>query len=436
MERRTFLNLAAGALALGAAGVPRAAWARRGTDKPVKGNGKARDLPAETHGGPLALPKWPHGPTSAAASAMLMFRGNPAHTFYGTGPVPREKPSIQWKHRMNDFETLYYGEPFTWRGTGWTGQCVVYAGYVWIGSQGRDLYCFEAATGTLRWRFRASRMFKGSACLWDNKLYIGNVDDWLRCFDAATGEVLWRLNTGYDLDSSPCVVDGRLYIAGENGHARCLDPHTGEKIWKSFVGGIDRGKKTGSYGSETSPAVVDGEYYCATYDGELWSLSAADGKRRWMSKTGDDTDGSPVVAGSRVFVAAEDKAPYCYAFSRETGEELWRHKGRGGYWSTPAVVGEDLFIGSAGGQFDCLDTATGKERWSVKLGNGTWGSAAVVDGVVVIGDMGGKLHALDAKTGKELWVANIGGRIHSTPVIVDGRIFIGSTDGWFMALGA
>jgi hypothetical protein len=252
----------------------RVAHAKRGSDDPRPG--KKNDGPEEMNG-TVTLPPWPHGKTSSATDAMLMFRGNPSHTFYGTGPIPADKPKILWKHRMEDFDTLYYGEPFVWRGTGWTGQALVYGGYVWIGSQGRSLYCFEADSGKVMWRYAAPRQIKGSGCLWDNKLYIGCVDDWLRCYDAATGKVIWRLDTGYDLDSSPSVVDGKLYIARENGNARCLDPLTGKKIWRTFVGGINRGKKTGSYGSETSPSVVDGEYYTATYDGELFCLDAATG---------------------------------------------------------------------------------------------------------------------------------------------------------------
>lgn len=431
MHRRSFLTAALGA-ALAAPLVGSRAFAR-GDDKPRVGKGK-NDEPAEVNG-KVTLPAWPHGGTSTAKDAMLMFRGDPTHTFYGSGEIPGSKPEVLWKHRMEDFPSLYYGEPFVWKGTGWTGQAVAYAGHVWIGSQGRNLYCFEAKTGTLKWRYQASRQFKGSSCLWDNKLYIGNVDDWLRCFDAATGKVLWRLNTGYDLDSSPCVVDGRLYIAGENGNVRCLDPHTGEKHWKAFVGGINRGKKTGSYGSETSPAVVGDEVYAATYDGELFCLDKATGKKRWMSKTGDDTDSSPVVSGELVYAAAQDKSPYLYAFKRQDGAEVWKHKGKGGYWGTPAVVGDRLFIGAAGGKLDCLDKKTGKVLWGKALGHGTWSSPTVVGDKLVIGDMGGTLHCVAVDDGRELWTMKLGGRIHSTAIVYEGRLFVGTTDGSFFGIG-
>ncbi len=431
MQRRQFL-IGLGAAAVAAPMLSKVAHGKRGSDDPKAGSKK--EVATESNL-TVKLPAWTHGASSTATNAMLMFRGNPSHTFYGTGPIPTTKPKILWKHRMIDFPSLYYGEPFVWRGTGWTGQAMVYGGYVWVGSQGKSLYCFEAATGKVAWRHEFSRQIKGSGCLWDGKIYIGCVDDWLRCLDAATGAVIWKLNSGYDLDSSPSIVDGKLYIAGENGNARCLDPLTGKKIWKTFVGGIDRGKKTGSYGSETSPAVVDGEYYTATYDGELFCLDAATGEKRWVAKTGDDTDGSPVVAGELVYVAAEDKSPYVYAFRRKDGSEVWKHKGKGGYWATPAVVGDVLYIGSAGGKLDALDRKTGAVKWTYQLGIGTWGSAAVVDGKVLVGDMEGTFHCVDAASGKGLWTMKLGGRLHSSPAVIDGKIYIGSTDGFFHCIG-
>lgn len=438
MHRRRFLLATGAALALGPTLASSAAFARRkkkkpDVDVPVRGTDKARDKPAEVNGGPIALGAWRYGRSSTGTDAMLMFRGNPAHTFYGTGPVPT-KPKVRWKHRMIDYPALYYGTPHVWKGTGWTGQAGYLDGYVFVGSQGRGLYAFEADSGKVRWRYEAGRMFKSSLCIYENRLYIGNVDDWLRCLDAKTGEVLWRLNTHRDLDSSPCVVDGRLYIAGENGHVRCLDPMTGEQIWKAFVGGLNSGPKPGSYGSETSPAVVDGELYTATYDGELFNLDIATGKKRWIAKTGEDTDASPVVSGDYVYVAAEEKAPYVYCFTRKEGKEVWKMKGRRGFWSTPAVVGDTLTIGGDDSRVYAVDKLTGREKWTTKLGAATWSSPAVVDDKLIIGCFDGNLYCLDHKTGKEVWKMKLGGRIHSTPIIINGVIYIGTGDGEFYAI--
>lgn len=426
VTRRQFLGLAVGALGVGA---PGSAIAR-----PRK-SGRLRGPQYECPKGPLNLPPWPYGDASASTKSVLMFRGNPTHTFYGTGPIAT-KPKLIWRYRMEDFPTLLHGKPHNWAGTGWTGQASVLAGHVFVGSVGRNLYCFDASDGTLRWRFRAGRMFKSSLCIFENRLYIGNVDDYLRCFDANTGKVIWKYNTKRDLDSSPCVANGRLYIAGENGYTRCFDPRTGRVIWQTFCGGIGPGTPGGSNGVETSPAVADGEVYVANYDGWLIAMSEANGAIKWKARTGDDTDVSPVISGNLLYTAAEEKNPVLFCFDRaRKGKVVWQHNNRRGWWSTPAVVGDRLYVGGHDGVMYCFDAKDGKIIWRYKVGAPIWCSPAVVDDRVIFGCFNPYLHMLNAKNGKLIWRYNMGGKSHSAPCVVDGRIYVGAASGWFHCFG-
>ena len=387
---------------------------------------------------PIALPEWKYGGNSFADDTVLMFRGNPAHTFYGTGPVP-DKPRILWKQRMASLPTITRGRKVVWAGTGWTGTASKLGDYVFVGSAGGYVYAYEAMTGKVAWRYgtKRPRMYKGSLCIWDNKLYIGNTDNLLRCIDAATGKVVWSIDTTRDLDSSPCVVDGRLYIAGENGYARCLNPRTGKQIWKTFVGGVGPGTQLGSNGSETSPAVVDGDFYTATYDGILFCLDIKDGRVKWKAKTHDDTDASPVVAGDFVYAAAEEKASYLFCFEREKGREIWRYGGnKMGYWSTPAYANDRLYVGGDDFNLHCVDAKDGSPIWTFKTGAGVWSSPCVVGDKVVFGSRDAHLYVVDAASGTEISRVKVDGRIISSPCIVDGTIWVGTATGWFYCFGA
>jgi outer membrane protein assembly factor BamB len=382
-----------------------------------------------------ALPPWRYGANSVASDAMLMFRGNGPHTFYGTGPISEKKPEIRWRFETSQIRNTVRGTPMIWAGTGWTGTAVKLGSYVFVGSPGGHVYAFEAMSGKLVWKHRGGGMFKGSACLYENRLYIGNTDDLLRCIDAATGELVWSHDTGRDLDSSPCVVGGRLYIAGENGHVRCMDPRTGRVIWRRFVGGIGPGTVPGSNGSETSPAVADGEVYAATYDGILFCIDANTGAVRWKASTGDDTDASPVIHDEFVYAAAEEKAPYLYCFARENGRTVWRYDGNpGGYYSTPAIADGRIWIGGEDRRLHCVDARSGKQIWTFKTGGGVWCSPCVVDGKVLFGSRDANFYCLDANTGKEFWRVRLDGRIISSPCIVDGVIWIGTATGYFYCL--
>jgi len=443
MDRRTFLGTAGAALA-GAALNPEEAWGKRPITRPGKKDkydelrkvGSRFDKAVETHGGPIKLPPWRYGDSSTATDAVLMFRGNPSHTFYGSGELPSTAPKVLWKHRMIDFATKYYGKAHVWRGTGWTGQAMCVDGYVFIGSVGRNYYAFEAATGKLRWRFQSGRQFKASSCYYKHHIYIGSVDNYLRCIDASTGTVKWKLRYSRDLDSSACVVGGKLFVGGENGNVRCIDPDTGQLIWKTFVNGLDRGPKKGSYGSETSPAIADGELYVGTYDGRLVSLDVKTGGLRWEASTGDDTDASAVIAGDLVYAASQDKNPYVHCFRRSDGKKVWEFRSRGGFWATPAVADGVLYIPSAGGKFHALDAKTGKEKWTFNIGRWSWCSPVVLGDKVIFGAFDGQLRCLETSKGKLLWSKRLFGRIHSTPCVVDGKIYVGAGSGNFYALGA
>lgn len=417
-SRRTFL---AGLAAATAAG-------------PLAGS---RNAAAKDPAAPVSLPAWNYGDASSGADAMLMFRGNGAHTFYGTGPIPATMPRVHWRFQTASISNVVHGVPTVWAGTGWTGTAVKLGDYVFVGSVGGHVYAFEASTGRLMWQLRGGGMFKGSACAYENRLYIGNTDNLLRCLDAASGRTVWTHDTGRDLDSSPCVVDGRLYIAGENGYVRCLDPRTGRLVWKTFVGGIGPGSKLGSNGSETSPAVADGVLYTATYDGELYAIDTGTGDVRWIAKTGDDTDASVVVSVDFIYACAEEKASHLYCFARTDGREVWRYSGNPlGYWSTPAVAEGRIWVGGEDGRMVCLDAAAGGELWAFKTGEGIWSSPCVVDGRVIFGSRDFHLYCLDAVSGDEVWRLKLDGRIISSPCIVGGRVWIGTATGWFYCIGA
>lgn len=385
----------------------------------------------------LSLPDWNHGQNSSARDTMLMFRGNGAHTFYGTGPLPDKAPSLRWRFRTAVIRNRVRGRPMVWAGTGWTGHPVKLGDYVFVGSVGGYVYAFEAATGRLMWKLRGGGMFKGSLCAYENRLYIGNTDNQLRCIDAQTGRVRWRLNTGNDLDSSPCVVDDRLYIAGENGNLRCLVPQTGKQIWKRFVGGIGRGTVPGSNGSETSPAVADGQVFTATYDGILFCVDAKTGAVQWRARTGDDTDASPVIHDEFVYACAEERAPYLYCFAREDGRQVWRYDGKArGYYSTPAIADGRIFAGAEDGRLHCVDARSGKRLWAFQTGAGVWSSPCVIDDRVLAPSRDGHVYCLEAKSGREVWRVKLDGRIISTPCIVGGTIWVGTATGYFYCLSA
>ena len=381
------------------------------------------------------FPEWNLGDESAAPNTVLMFRGNPRHTFYGTGPIS-EKPKLLWKAELGQFHGVKAdGTHQDWSGTGWTGHPVRWGKRVFVGAVDTHFYCFHADTGKVIWRFDGGRMFKGSCCFYKGRLYMGNVDNNIRCIDAKNGKVLWKYDTKRDCDSSPCVSGGKLYIGGEDGKLKCFDPDTGSLHW-IIEQGEGKGAPPGSGGIEGSPAVADGEVYVGHYDGYLLCVDAQTGAEKWRAQTGADTDVSPVIVDERVYTAAETEAPYLRCFDRtKKGKLVWELDNKKGWWSTPAVVGDRLYVGGNDAVMYCLDARSGKEIWTFKAQQAIWSSPCVVDGKVIFGSYDPNYYMLDADKGSLIWSYKMGQRTHSTACIVGGKIYVGSANGFFHCFG-
>ena len=106
--------------------------------------------------------------------------------------------------------------------------------------------------------------------------------------------------------------------------------------------------------------------------------------------------------------------------------------GKGGSWSTPAVVGDTVYVATNAGGVVAVDRRTGGRAGSSRSPGADVGLARRRRGVLVQGDCRGNLRAFDV-TGRRprpLWSIRLGGCIESTPAVC-GRIFVGTRGGRF-----
>lgn len=381
------------------------------------------------------LPAWSGATHSdSTASTFQMFRGNRTHSHFGSGKLGT-KLDLKWSFRMADLVSVTsYGKRIHWQGTGWTGQALKVGDYVFVGSTGGHMHCFEAETGKLVWYYTALRCFKGSPCFYKNRIYCANIDNYLRCLDAETGKLLWKWASPNDIDSSPLVHEGKVFVGGEDGAVKCLDPDTGKLLWRRPFG-VGKGEKLGSGGIESSLAISDGVAYFGHLDGHVRAISTQDGKLLWKRKIGGDTDSSALLTRDRLYIGCEDSARTFHCLDREKGQKVWDAAIPGGVWGSAGWLDGNVYIGGQNGRMYCFDGATGKVRWDFKVGRPIWASPSVVDGKVCFGSYDTYYRMLDAKTGRLLWSYDMGARSHSGAAIVDGRIWVGTAGGHFLCFG-
>ena len=156
----------------------------------------------------LLAPGTPWGSTVG----LLQFRGNPQHTFHGTGPMP-EAPVVRWSYpdsRMCHRDAT----DKLWCGSGWTGQPAVWerpdgVTELVVGTYDRHVHFVDVATGrATRPPFETGDIIKGSVTIDPDEyplVYTGSRDNHLRILALDRGEdghgaavELWRQEASAD----------------------------------------------------------------------------------------------------------------------------------------------------------------------------------------------------------------------------------------------
>ena len=110
---------------------------------------------------------------------------------------------------------------------------------------------------------------------------------------------------------------------------------------------------------------------------------------------------------------------------------IWKFKTAGAVYSSPAIVGGRIYIGSTDGKVYCLNSNTGELVWSYTTINSlpVYSSPAVADGRVYVGCMDNRTYCLDAQTGTLIWIFVTGYSMdYSSPAVSGGRTYIASND--------
>lgn len=154
---------------------------------------------------------------------------------------------------------------------------------------------------------------------------------------------------------------------------------------------------------------------------------AIEGSLKWRFDTYEPIASSPAVVGDRVFLSTGDRR--VLALDSKTGRLIWEHTVSGPVNSSPAVAGGLVFVGLRDGTTLALDADTGERLWEYLAEGMKYSSPAVKDGVVYIGSGDRMLYALDAITGGLRWTYEASSMIVADPVVNHEVVAITSDDG-------
>jgi len=224
---------------------------------------------------------------------------------------------------------------------------VVAGGVLYVGSTTDDtVRALDAVTAEPRWRFATGGPVRLAPDIYEGRAYVASDDGWLYCLEARTGALLWRFRAaaGDDmvlgngrmisrrpLRSGVLVDDGVVYTTAgmwpsEGVVVYALEAETGAVIWKN-----DTFAQHGFAGDYFTPSAVAPQGYLA-------------------------------AEGDVLLVPTGRAAPA--AFSRSDGRLLYyqpTHRQRAGAWVTIDAE-HDIFINSSHSGDRAFSLSTGRAR--------------------------------------------------------------------------
>ena len=353
--------------------------------------------------------------SQSAAAADTMFRANAEHTgIYDNGGIEPTNTEL-WR--------------FTTGGDVYSSPAVV-NGVVYVGSDDKNLYAIDAATGKEKWRFATGSGVSSSPAVSNGVVYVGSTDKNFYAIDAVTGKEKWRFATGYWGWSSPAVSNGVVYVGSYDNNLYAIDAVTGNEKWR-FATGDD---------VTSSPAVSNGVVYVGSYDNNLYAIDAEMGTEKWRFATGSGVSSSPAVSNGVVYVGSNDGN--LYAIDAVTGTEKWQFKTGRIVSSSPAIANGVVYVGSWDKYLYAIDAATGTVKWWFAMEGEVHSSPAVANGIVYVGrrlvnmyEIDAAMLAIDAATGTEKWQFETGNDLWSSPAVANGIVYFGSFDDNLYAVG-
>ena len=154
--------------------------------------------------------------------------------------VPARKHRLAWPDM---FSILRRAKAFDY-----APQPVIAGGLVYFGSTtDNTLWAIDGATGKTKWAFTTGAPVRFAPAISGGKAYVGSDDGFVYCLDADSGKLIWKFRGGLDdrkvmgngsmisrwpIRSGVAVADGAVYFAAgmwsaEGVYAFALDAKTG-----------------------------------------------------------------------------------------------------------------------------------------------------------------------------------------------------------------
>jgi outer membrane protein assembly factor BamB len=230
-------------------------------------------------------------------------------------------------------------------------------------------------------------------------LFVAGMRDVLVCLNNETGFERWRVDfpaklktqvPSFGFVSSPLVIGEYVYVQAGGGFIK-LNKKTGEIIWRTLA---DGGGMSSAFSSPVSATIHGVPQLVVQMREKLAGVVPETGDVLW-SQVVPSYRGmnilTPTVFANGVFTSSHKNKTFFYRIDKKDdvfhAEEAWTTSGQG-YMSSPVVIDEHAYLHLGNGRLCCLDLRTGQQVWRSKQFGEYWSMVANGDRILALNERG------------------------------------------------
>lgn len=233
---------------------------------------------------------------------------------------------------------------------------MVVGGRVYVGSLDTNVYCLDAANGTVNWKFKTEGYITSSPAVVDGAVYVVSQEPdsgALYKLDAGSGDVIWRLSIPYqmlfiggtDLHASPTVADGMVFVSSNAKEYYGINATTGNIEWTYKAEGAEEFIVCSTIYNSGRLYLID--------KFSIMCVNAKNGSTIWGTYLGDELYVSPTYADDKLYIATDQRS--IYVLNATSGEKLGNFTTSSNSWSAPTIYEGRVYVGNNDWNVYCLD---------------------------------------------------------------------------------
>jgi outer membrane protein assembly factor BamB len=268
----------------------------------------------------------------------------------------------------------------------------------------------------VRWSRSLQGLVEFPAVVWQGVAYVNNIHGVLRAISMRSGRILWERRLGTLSASSPGLDPSRRVLVTPSmspGYVSVVSMDTGRVRWRIYTGR-----------AEPSPVIRDGIAYFAAANGNVYALNLERRRMRWVFHGGVKITSSPALVGNRLYVG--DYAGRVFALDARTGRRLWTGSAGSRVYGTVAVADGRVFAPSVFSGLSALSARSGRLLWRIPVGAYLYSSPAAYHRRVYFGTYAGIVYCASARSGRILWSRSAGGSVSGAVQVVAGVVYAAS----------